>query len=70
MTNSNSDLYRRKQRSGRQKAWVLNNHSSCWAPVAHACNPSYSAGRDQEDHETLSQKNPTTKIGLVEWFKV
>jgi hypothetical protein len=30
-------------------------------PVAHACNPSYSGGRDQEDygqivHETLSRK--------------
>jgi hypothetical protein len=22
---------------------------SSWAPVAHACNPSYSEGRDQED---------------------
>jgi hypothetical protein len=21
-----------------------------WAPVAHACNPSYSGGRDQEGH--------------------
>jgi hypothetical protein len=21
-----------------------------WAPVANACNPSYSGGRDQEDH--------------------
>jgi hypothetical protein len=21
-----------------------------WAPVAHACNPSYPGGRDQEDH--------------------
>jgi hypothetical protein len=21
-----------------------------WAPVAHVCNPSYSGGRDQEDH--------------------
>jgi hypothetical protein len=21
-----------------------------WATVAHACNPSYSGGRDQEDH--------------------
>jgi hypothetical protein len=21
----------------------------CWAPVAHACNPSYSGGRDLED---------------------
>jgi hypothetical protein len=39
--------------------------------VAHACNPSYSGGRDQEDRylklarqivcETLSQKNPAQK---------
>jgi hypothetical protein len=39
--------------------------------VDHACNPSYSGGRDQEDHglkpaqansgETLSQKNPSPK---------
>jgi hypothetical protein len=21
-----------------------------WVPVAHTCNPSYSGGRDQEDH--------------------
>jgi hypothetical protein len=21
-----------------------------WMPVAHTCNPSYSEGRDQEDH--------------------
>jgi hypothetical protein len=42
--------------------------------VAHACNPSYSGGRDQEDgsfkasqgkivHETLSRKNPSQKKG-------
>jgi hypothetical protein len=42
------------------------------APVAHACNPSYSEGRDQEDHglkpaqanssgDFISQ-NPITKI--------
>jgi hypothetical protein len=40
-------------------------------PAAHACNPSYSGGRDQEDHirsqpgqvvcETLSRKNPSPK---------
>jgi hypothetical protein len=41
-------------------------------PVAHACNPSYPGGRDQEDHsfwpaqtnsslETLSCKYPTQK---------
>jgi hypothetical protein len=40
-------------------------------PEAHACNPSYSGGKDQEDRglksprqivlETLSRKNPTQK---------
>jgi hypothetical protein len=49
------------------------------APVARACNPSYSGGRDQEDRslkpvwENSSRdpisKNPITK-GLVEWLKV
>jgi hypothetical protein len=45
------------------------------APVAHACNPSYSGGRDQEDQGskpawgTLSQKYLTQK-GRVEWLKV
>jgi hypothetical protein len=51
-------------------------HTTCitlitlsWVPVAHACNPSYSGGRDQEDHgsksagqtvcKTLSQNYPT-----------
>jgi hypothetical protein len=48
--------------------------------VAHACNPSYSGGRDQEDHSLKPaqanssgdpiSKNPSQKIGLVEWFKV
>jgi hypothetical protein len=48
--------------------------------VAHACNPSYSGGRDQEDpgskpaRENSLQgpilKIPITKIGLVEWLKV
>jgi hypothetical protein len=49
--------------------------------VAHAYNPSYSGGRDQEDRhwkpdgqivlETLSQKKPNTyKKGLVERLKV
>jgi hypothetical protein len=41
-------------------------------PLAHAYNPSYSGGIDQEDHslkprqivhETLSQKNPSQKKG-------
>jgi hypothetical protein len=49
-------------------------------PVAHGCNPSYSGGRDQEDHGlTLAWVNSSegpylekafTKIGLVEWLKV
>jgi hypothetical protein len=49
-------------------------------PVTHACNPSYSGGRDQEDcslnparkvvHKTLSQKTISQKFGLVEWLKV
>jgi hypothetical protein len=49
-------------------------------PVAHSCNPSYSGGRDQEDHglkpaQANSSKDPImkkliTKKGLVEWLKV
>jgi hypothetical protein len=51
--------------------------------VAHACNPSYSGGRDQEDRSSkpaganssrdpISKKNKKriTKIGLVKWLKV
>jgi hypothetical protein len=48
--------------------------------VAHACNPSYSGGRDQEDRGSKPAwansstrsclKKPFTKIGLVEWLKV
>jgi hypothetical protein len=51
-----------------------------WALVAHACNPSYSGSKEQEDHgskptqqivrETLSQKKTHHKKGLVEWLKV
>jgi hypothetical protein len=51
-----------------------------WVLVAHACNPSYSGGRDQEDQgskpdgqivlETLSRKKNHHKKGLVEWLKV
>jgi hypothetical protein len=28
----------------------INMKRKSWAPVAHACNPSYSGGRDLEDH--------------------
>jgi hypothetical protein len=48
--------------------------------VAHACNPSYSGGRDQEDHglkpaQANSSARPYLektfhKKGLVEWLKV
>jgi hypothetical protein len=52
----------------------------CWVPVAHACNPSYSGGRDQEDlglkpaqanssWDPISRK-PIIIKGLVEWLKV
>jgi hypothetical protein len=50
------------------------------APVARACNPNYSGGRDQEDRglkpawvnssqDPISKKNHHRK-GLVEWLKV
>jgi hypothetical protein len=48
--------------------------------VAHACNPSYSGGRDQEDGGSKPAwanssvrsylEKPFTKIRLVEWLKV
>jgi hypothetical protein len=48
--------------------------------VAHACDPSYSGGRNQEDHGSKPawanslqdpiSKKPFTKKGLVEWLKV
>jgi hypothetical protein len=48
--------------------------------VAHTCNPSYSGGRDQEDHgsKTAQGNSPRdphlekrfTKKGLVEWLKM
>jgi hypothetical protein len=38
----------------------------CWVMVAHTCNPSYSGGRDQEDHgsrpdQANSSRNPILK---------
>jgi hypothetical protein len=29
--------------------YTLKNSYDSWVPVVHACNPSYSGGRDQED---------------------
>jgi hypothetical protein len=31
---------------------VFKIKKQCWAPVAHTCNPSYSGGRDQENHSS------------------
>jgi hypothetical protein len=31
------------------------NEKSGWAPVTYTCNPSYSGGRDQEDHRQPRQ---------------
>jgi hypothetical protein len=55
-------------------------HIMSQVPVAHTYNPSYSGGRDQDhssrparansSREILSWKNPSQKIGLVEWLKV
>jgi hypothetical protein len=60
--------------------WLLKNLKSSWELVAHACNPSYSGGRDQEDcglkppganslRDPISKKLLSIK-GLVEWLKV
>jgi hypothetical protein len=50
------------------------------ALVAHACNPSYLGGRNQQDHGSKPawansssdpiSKKPITKKGVVEWLKV
>jgi hypothetical protein len=54
--------------------------SACWVLVAHACNPSYSGGREQEDHSSKPAlanswqdpilKKTLHKKGLVEWLKL
>jgi hypothetical protein len=57
---------------------MTKHHWRSWALVAHACNPSYSGGRDQEDHGSNRQnvpqdailKKPFTKKRLMEWLKV
>jgi hypothetical protein len=37
------------------------NHREIWVPVAHACNPSYSGGRDQEALRANSSRDPISK---------
>jgi hypothetical protein len=59
------------QKEKNKGAFFKQDWTWSWAPVAHACNLSYSGGRDQEDHglkplgqivhETLSQKSPSQK---------
>jgi hypothetical protein len=45
--------------------------SSHWALVAHTCNPSYSEGREQEDHSSRPYLEKIHhKKGLMEWLKV
>jgi hypothetical protein len=50
------------------------NETQSQASVAHACNPRYSGGRDQEDHpftkkkKKKKKKNP--KKGLVEGLEM
>jgi hypothetical protein len=61
-------------------AWEHTKASSHWVPVAHTCNPSYSGGRDQEDHSSKPAlancsmrpylEKTLCKKGLVEWLKV
>jgi hypothetical protein len=58
----------------------LAKESPSWVPVAHAYNPSYSGGRDQEDLSSKpAQENSSQDLylkkthhnkGLVEWLKV
>jgi hypothetical protein len=45
---------------------LIKKVTSCWAPVVHTCNPSYSEGRDQEDGDSKpaqanSSQNPVLK---------
>jgi hypothetical protein len=58
--------------------WQIKIQIKDWAKVAHACNPSYSGGRNQEDHGLKpAQANssqapiskPITNKGLVEWLQ-
>jgi hypothetical protein len=56
------------------------HHEICWVPVAHAYNPRYSGGRDQEDHGLKSAqeivpsdpilKKTLHKKRLIGWLKV
>jgi hypothetical protein len=64
-----------------EERYYLSYLQNSWVLVAHACNPSYSEGRDQEDcclkpDQTNSLRAPSQKKkknhkkGLAEWLKV
>jgi hypothetical protein len=40
---------------------MLQNFLNHWEPVAHACHPSYSGGRDQEDHSWKPARGNTSR---------
>jgi hypothetical protein len=67
--------YAKCEENKRLNIQLKKNPSHQLAPVAHTCNPSYSGGRDQEDHSLklipgkqfmrpYLEKNPSKK-GLV-----
>jgi hypothetical protein len=55
-----------KQITSNEIKHIFKKSPSSWAPVAHACNPSYARGRDQEDRglkpaEEHSLQDPISK---------
>jgi hypothetical protein len=40
-----------------REEWVRTMIINCWTPVAHARNPSYSGGRDQDLKKTITKKD-------------
>jgi hypothetical protein len=54
------------------KNLTIKKYTESWVPVAHACNPRYSGGRDQEDSSSKPGrpylKNTHPKKGLEEWL--
>jgi hypothetical protein len=61
------------------KSSPTSKSAKSWAPGAHACNPSYSGGRDQDYGLKPAWANSSLrpylnkalhKKGLVEWLKV
>jgi hypothetical protein len=38
---------------------------SCWVPMTHTCNRSYSGGRDQEDHSSKSAQENSSQDPIL-----